>query len=105
MTLSTMTGCSTASSSHPRLATTVGSLRGRRIGRCRAVRFNPYLWPNNAPMTDTVGREMFAKVSVPLVQSPSFPPHDISRDPKRGFRQHPACQALETYRTLYASAP
>jgi len=27
----------------------------------RAVRFNPYLWPNNAPMTDPVGRAMFAK--------------------------------------------
>jgi len=25
----------------------------------RAVRFNPYLWPKGAPMTDAVGREMF----------------------------------------------
>jgi hypothetical protein len=38
------------------------------IGPCvvnwhRAVRFNPYLWPNGAAMTDEVGRAMFAKVT------------------------------------------
>lgn len=30
----------------------------------RAVRFNPYLWPDHARMTDDVGRAMFSKVGV-----------------------------------------